>query len=471
MSRTWTGTTGNDRFEASKTLGLFWQSWILDGGLGNDTLIGGPENDVLKGGQGIDRLEGRGGNDTYYVEDSRVVIIEGQNEGIDLVYTKVDYTLPANVENLSLDFRTITANGRTEYTHTALRGEGNAMDNRIIGNTQNNRLVGHAGNDTIYGEVGHDHLIGGSGADLLYGGPGDDALWSHNENLSASGDEGSSDTLYGGWGDDYLVAGNGIDYLYGEGGNDTLVSGLDNQVDVLDGGEGFDTYILRAPTTVIERHNQGTDVVELHYDAQIYYVPNNIEVVRVVGDIKHVLGHSGNDYLQGNHLNNSLSGADGDDFIGGMSGHDYLNGGNGNDTLLGGDGNDTLFGSAGFDSLKGEAGDDKLDGWGGSFNEIDRLNGGAGADTFIIGDSSPRGVFYLGNGLSYGIIEDFNRAEGDKIQIGRNHMSGITLSTGTSMLDSFKRDTFIHYNNGGIQDLVAIVHNNTTITTADFVLV
>jgi Ca2+-binding RTX toxin-like protein len=54
------GLGGNDRVEVDRSLNL---SSILDGGPGNDLLLGGAGADVLLGGPGTDTLYGRGGRD------------------------------------------------------------------------------------------------------------------------------------------------------------------------------------------------------------------------------------------------------------------------------------------------------------------------------------------------------------------------------------------------------------------------
>jgi trimeric autotransporter adhesin len=492
MVKRYTGTNGNDYKEATRTLGIYWEAWEMKGFGGNDTLIGGGSNDTLWGGLGIDRLEGRGGNDTYMVQDARTVIIEGHNQGHDRVYTSVNYALSPNIEDLYLYIE--QPNG--VKIETAISGIGNDLNNKIVGNKLDNRLIGNAGNDLLQGEGGHDVLIGGTGSDTLDGGAGNDFLYSFSEGLLGTGDAPPAnmynydDDLYGGAGNDYLVAGHGRDTLWGDhdfipgtwpwnrpnspwAGNDTLVSGTDDLADYLFGGRGDDTYIIRAEGAgiAIEFENEGTDTIRLEYNGRQFDVPNHIERVQVIGDVKNVIGHRGDNHLIGNNLANILTGNGGNDHLVGNGGNDTLYGGNGNDYLAGGDDDDLLYGGGGSDRIYGEAGNDKLDGWGQTNNEIDILWGGTGADTFVIGDSTPRGAFYVGYGNSHAMIFDFSRAEGDKIQIGRNDLDRYTFSTGTSTIDSSKTDTFIFYNNAGNPDLVAIVHNNSMVTRADFLLV
>jgi Ca2+-binding RTX toxin-like protein len=125
----------------------------LNGGDGNDTLNGGAGDDTLTGWSGADTMIGGLGNDTYFVENVGDVVTEKFNEGTDTVSSRLTYTLPANVENLTLT-GTSTVNGT-----------GNGQANVIIGNNVSNQLSGGVGNDTLDGGLGANKLTGGSGND------------------------------------------------------------------------------------------------------------------------------------------------------------------------------------------------------------------------------------------------------------------------------------------------------------------
>lgn len=153
------------------------------------TLVGSSMNNTLTGGAGNDRLDGRGGADTltggagddvYIVPNSLSKIVEKAGEGVDTVVAKGDFTLGANVENLSIN----TEAGN----HWS--GTGNELNNVLTGNAGNNKLSGMAGNDTINGGQGNDALLGGLGNDRLVG-------------------EQGADTLTGGAGADVFVMGRG----------------------------------------------------------------------------------------------------------------------------------------------------------------------------------------------------------------------------------------------------------------------
>lgn len=127
----------------------------LNGGSGNDTLNGGAGIDALIGGTGADTLLGGQGDDIYGVDNVGDIVTELLNEGKDMVSTQLSYTLPTNVEHLTLTGT------------TAVNGTGNGLANTLTGNTAANQLNGLAGNDTLDGGTGTDILTGGMGNDIF----------------------------------------------------------------------------------------------------------------------------------------------------------------------------------------------------------------------------------------------------------------------------------------------------------------
>jgi Ca2+-binding RTX toxin-like protein len=124
----------------------------LNGNDGDDTLNGNDGNDRLDGGPGADRLTGGGlGRDTYIVDNVGDVVVElpdDSNNAIDLVESSITYTLPAEVESL-----TLTGSAGVHAT-------GNDLQNNIRGNFSNNILNGSSGNDVLDGSDGNDALLG-----------------------------------------------------------------------------------------------------------------------------------------------------------------------------------------------------------------------------------------------------------------------------------------------------------------------
>ncbi len=90
---------GND---TTNTLaGAAGNDFLLGEG-GMDELDGGDGDDVLDGGSGADTLAGGDGDDLYFLDDSGDVVQETSGEGIDTVFTVVDYQLDPHVEDLAL---------------------------------------------------------------------------------------------------------------------------------------------------------------------------------------------------------------------------------------------------------------------------------------------------------------------------------------------------------------------------------
>ncbi len=222
------GNGGNDQLYAylqsppSNVSRTGW-SW-MDGGAGNDTLVGADGIDYMHGGDNDDDLDGRGGNDE--LDGGRGVDFLHGGTGDDVLYAARDV-----VGDVSFNF----LNGE----------EGN---DTLIGGDGGDHMLGGYGNDVLYGNGGGDVMAGEHGNDLLYGGEGDDRLVDFLEagltdndwNLLDGGN--GNDTLIGGNGIDYMFGGAGLDYLDGKGGNDDLRGGIDGFNDIVIGGTGKDYF-------------------------------------------------------------------------------------------------------------------------------------------------------------------------------------------------------------------------------------
>ena len=131
---------------ADTITGTFEAEWIL-GDAGSDVINGAGGNDTIDGGLGKDSMMGGLGDDTYYVDAATDKVTEKSNQGIDTVISSSNYTLGANVENLTL-------------TGTSgLSGKGNTAANKMIGSSGNDTINGALGNDTLTGGLGNDTFV------------------------------------------------------------------------------------------------------------------------------------------------------------------------------------------------------------------------------------------------------------------------------------------------------------------------
>jgi Ca2+-binding RTX toxin-like protein len=193
------------------------------------------------------------------------------------------------------------------------------------------------------------------------------------------------DSITGGQHDDQLWGGPGDDTILGGGGDDDI-NGAYSDLPNDDGSN----YL---------RGGDGNDYV--HGGAEFDDINGNVgddEAYGGPGD-DWVLGGQGDDKLWGDsktwshQIDAIIDVGEGADFLHGNLGDDTIDAGPGADTVLGGQGEDRLIGGAGNDWLSGDRGSDTI-------------SGGGGADTF-----------HASNTSGVDRVLDFNRAEGDRIQL------------------------------------------------------
>ncbi len=313
-------------------------SGTLNGGAGDDQLVGGKENDTFAGGGPT------GGNDT--------VVYAGINQtGLTLDRTTgVTASLPAR--------------GAAPTTNNGQAGENDTINGDIEG------LVGGNGPDNLTGSSDPDTIAGAvppgtplvtttpAGVDTINGAGGSDTL--------LSGDSGS---VNGGADNDQIVGGRSTSattVIHGDGGNDTLVSGLGD--DDLSGDTGANTLayasVQQGALTIVNRGTNGVTAT----------LPNAGQTAtggRTGGQEQDTI-RPGIGTLVGSNGSDVLTGSNGADQIAGVApagtpgvapgppGNDSLNGGAGSDVLLGAGGNDALTGGPGGDVFLAAAGNDLL---------------------------------------------------------------------------------------------------------------
>ena len=333
------GDDGNNRF---------------DGWDGNDYLSGGDGNDTLYGDDGNDRLAGNDGNDTLY-----------GGAGNDQLY-------------------------------------GVDGNDYLSGDNGNDRLYGGDGNDRLEGDSHNDYLRGGAGADVLDGGYGNDTVSYEGagggvtvrlSTITQTGgrSDAEGDKLYNieniiGSSHRDLLSGDGYaNILEGRDGNDRLSGHGGN--DILKGGKGTDSHWGASgfDTAYFDFSDESTNLAFKPQDHEGWYFKDgrwnhtayglgtihtpedfgyldyarfntyhgvvkhdpkdtnfrNADYVHVNSTERfHVIGGSGNDWLDS---------WTGNDILEGRGGNDYIKGREGNDVLDGGDGGDILHGQAGND--------------------------------------------------------------------------------------------------------------------------
>lgn len=322
----------------------------INGGSGNDHLIGSTAsntingnagNDIISGGPGaascasdVDVLNGGDGNDTFdmgYEKDCGDALAGGA--GTD----RADYQARSNALTITVDT-------------SANDGEASEADKVP---TDIEIVLGGSGGDTITGGTGDDELHGGLGSDTLNGGGGNDILVGGDGNDTLNGDAGDDKVLESGTDSEYTVT---VDRGAGD--------------DVINGGVGTDSvsYAARTNDLTITLCVDANDNVGLPTVATAACTDSD--------------GESG----EADKLTNVewVSAGDGDDHLTGGSAGETFEGGAGADVIVGGAGDDTIYGEDGDDDLSGGDGDDYVDGGNGD----DTISGGNSDGDICIGDGS-----------------------------------------------------------------------------------
>jgi Ca2+-binding RTX toxin-like protein len=337
----------------------------IDGGGGDDIIVGGPNLDTIKGGEGDDRLtggpnstgiesiEGGAGNDVMIWNNGDGDDSDVGGDGVDETQfnngTADDVMDVAPVGGGAHHFHRVGAGIDIDMSADTERLNINAFSGNdslvsAPGTTVATTVDAGSGNDTITTGDGTDLIQGGTGLDTLSGGAGADRIVGNQGN----------DTDNGGAGDDTLVWNNGdaTDNLNGQDGLDRVEANMS-------GGFPGDAMTLKPAGASVrfDRTNlvpfglniASSEVFELNTlggDDTLTTAPGLGALISVVAD-----GGPGNDAFTG--------GDESDTYFGGL-GDDWLDPGAGiGDAVDGQAGNDTLKVRDGFaDLARGGAGTD-----------------------------------------------------------------------------------------------------------------
>jgi Ca2+-binding RTX toxin-like protein len=171
----------------------------IDGGAGNDTIVGNVEANVIAGGAGADLLDGGAGSDTVTYANAASGVSVNLSSGVNIGGD-------AQGDQL-IGFENVV---------------GSAYADTLTGDAQANLLTGNAGKDTLVGGAGADTLDGGAGSDTAsYFG----SAAGVTVNLAAgsvSGGDADGDVLIG---IENLTGSAYADLLTGDAGANTLSGG------------------------------------------------------------------------------------------------------------------------------------------------------------------------------------------------------------------------------------------------------
>ncbi len=298
---------GNDSFSATGDLASLIKITV-DGGAGNDTILGSNGNDTLIGGTGNDFIDGQQGTDTALLGDGNDVFQWDPGDGNDIVEGGIGTdTMLFNGSNGSENFEVLANGQRGRFT----RNLGNiVMDINDVEDIDLNALGG-VDNLVVNDLTGTDiKRIDVNLAGTIGGTTGDGAI----DTVTVNGTNANNNIQVVGAGTSFSVLGLAarVNVTNSEGANDRLI------VRSLGGNDTLTATALPA------------GVVKLTLD-----------------------GGAGNDTINGSQGADTLIGEAGNDFVNGDNGDDVAMLGAGDDTFVWnpGDGNDTIEGGAGTDRL------------------------------------------------------------------------------------------------------------------------
>jgi Ca2+-binding RTX toxin-like protein len=288
---------GDDFFSATGNLAALI-SVTVDGGAGNDTILGSNGADLLLGGDGNDFIDGQQGNDTAFLGAGNDVFqwdpgdgsdtVEGQDGTDEMLFNGSAgaeiFTVSANggralftrnLGNIVMDLNdveeiavnalgntdTITVNdlSGTDVTEVNVNlastiggSAGDSQADTVIVNATNGGdvidIVGAGTSVSVLGLAARVNVTGSEGANdalVVNGLGGDDTITATTLpasviRLTLDGGAGD-DTLLGSQGADVFLGGDGNDFVFGDNGNDVAFLGAGDDVFQWNPGDGNDT--------------------------------------------------------------------------------------------------------------------------------------------------------------------------------------------------------------------------------------
>ena len=320
----------------------------INGGDGNDLLIGNNRDDTLNGGKGNDVMAGEGWSDIFEINknpgDKDMIVDLKINDMIDSIVLKgFTNSSLTNYPATQVDNDVIIDLGDGQ---TLTLKNFKAEDIPYIA-SYSNRI--YSSQTTTNGTDGDDLIsrfdLGSfRGAALLNGGKGNDILKGSNFDQDYfvidknSGDHDFIRSIDSSGGDKVIFRGFGNDIL----DKIKFLPSSDQYTLIMDLGDG---QILRTYGIMQSQFKQYFDV-----EKTINPTDGNDRLSAGYLELS-VDGGVGDDEITGNNWGNNLSGGDGNDIITADLGNDIISGGDGNDKITTGAGNDEVGAGSGNDEI------------------------------------------------------------------------------------------------------------------------
>lgn len=138
----------------------------IHGNQSNNIIITDAGDDVLDGKRGADTMDGGGGANTFYVDNSRDLIIDTDND-----FDVDGVTQLASADTLFVGVKNYTLSATAQVENVTLVGNGI----NFVGSNTRNVITGSAGRDFIRAGGGNDEILMGTG-DTAFGDLGADTF-------------------------------------------------------------------------------------------------------------------------------------------------------------------------------------------------------------------------------------------------------------------------------------------------------
>lgn len=335
---------GDDRITVTGNLAAL-MALTLDGGGGDDTILGGNGSDVIYGGAGNDYVDGNQGNDVAFLGGGNDVFVWDPGDGSDTVegdagtdkleffgsFASETMTLAANgsrgllerlVGNISMDLNSVekvaihSSGGTDSVTVRDLSGTGitevavefgpqgqadTGADVLTLLGTDKDETVALKDNESLLVVKGLSAVVTAEGLDtddrvVVETGAGKDRIDASSvapAGFALTLDGGrDDDTILGSQGGDWIMAGDGNDIVRGNAGNDVVSLGAGNDTFTWAAGDGFDAIDgLDGEDLLIAEGAGGADRFSLsaigaslyleHVNVDSGLIADGIEAVRV----------------------------------------------------------------------------------------------------------------------------------------------------------------------------------------------